>query len=632
MQRHGNAALPGGSARRSSWGVAGAACRPRTRAQLDAARQRMVTTAVIDAGVKNLRVIEAMRTTPRHEFVPRASRKLAYEDMALPIGDQQTISSPFIVAFMTEAVDPQPTDRVLEIGTGSGYQAAVLSGLVQEVYTIEIVESLGRTAQRTLEGLRYQNVHVKIGDGFQGWPEHAPFDKIIVTCSPESVPQPLIDQLREGGLIVIPVGPRYQQVLHLMRKRDGKLVTESQRATLFVPMTGTAEDSRKVQPDPLHPALHNSGFEAPPLEGDFIPDWYYQRQLSWVTDTAGPGRHALHHVPQRRAGQAGHRHAGISDRRPPGDAAGSLGLGQVRQCAARPRQRRDAGHGGDVLRRGAQAAGQPLPRSVSRHFAVARTARGIPRARRGPGGHLAARPVRRRGRIAFDDVRVQVRSVSRPHRVSASSLQCSARRLMVVLETAVGRIRWGQAAKRKSCCIQHFHATAHLPESEIPRNFLELRATIARLVRSTGFERQVGCLFNGGTQEMNRAMLRRVLMVGVMAIATLSVTATAERRLASLGWLLRLATAGPTWAGPATTGYYAGWGGWGVRLLRLRLVSAGVRAPRLHVLLHTVLHPCYRGLRSCWAASPIAGVRTTTVTTGVATVPAGRSRLLFDVR
>jgi protein-L-isoaspartate(D-aspartate) O-methyltransferase len=254
----------------------------------------MVATSVIHAGVKHPRVIEAMRTTPRHEFVPRASRKLAYEDMALPIGDQQTISSPGIVAFMTEAVDPQPTDRVLEIGTGSGYQAAVLSGLVQEVYTIEIVESLGLAAQRTLEALRYRNVHVKVGDGFQGWPEHAPFDKIIVTCSPESVPQPLMDQLREGGLLVIPVGQRYQQVLHVMRKQDGKLVTQSQRATLFVPMTGLAESTRKVQPDPLRPALHNCGFETPPLEGDFIPDWYYQRQLSWVTDPQAPeGSHFI---------------------------------------------------------------------------------------------------------------------------------------------------------------------------------------------------------------------------------------------------------------------------------------------------------------------------------------------------
>jgi protein-L-isoaspartate(D-aspartate) O-methyltransferase len=274
--------------------VAVATAPAQTRAQFDAARQRMVATTVIEAGVKNQRVIEAMRNTPRHEFVPPAARKLAYEDMALPIGDQQTISAPFIVAFMTEALDPQPTDRVLEIGTGSGYQAAVLSGLVQQVYTIEIVESLGQTAQRTLESLQYRNVHVKIGDGFQGWPEHAPFDKIIVTCSPESVPQPLIDQLREGGLIVIPVGQRYQQVLHVMCKRDGKLVTESQRATLFVPMTGKAEETRKVQPDPLHPMLSNCGFESPPLEDHFIPDWYYQRQLTWVTDPQAPeGEHFI---------------------------------------------------------------------------------------------------------------------------------------------------------------------------------------------------------------------------------------------------------------------------------------------------------------------------------------------------
>ncbi|MHB8954118.1 MAG: protein-L-isoaspartate(D-aspartate) O-methyltransferase [Pirellulaceae bacterium] len=274
--------------------VATEPARAQTRAQFDAARQRMVQTAIIDAGVRNPRVIDAMRTTPRHEFIPRASRKLAYEDMALPIGNQQTISSPFIVAFMTEAIDPQPTDRVLEIGTGSGYQAAVLSGLVQDVYTIEIVEPLGRTAQRTLENLRYANVHVKIGDGFQGWPEHAPFDKIIVTCSPESVPQPLTEQLREGGLLVIPVGPRYQQVLHLMRKRTGQLVTESMQPTLFVPMTGAAEEARKVQPDPRDPAMHNSGFEEPPPHADFIPGWYYPRQVRWVSDKQVPeGEHCV---------------------------------------------------------------------------------------------------------------------------------------------------------------------------------------------------------------------------------------------------------------------------------------------------------------------------------------------------
>ena len=259
-----------------------------TRAQFDAARQRMVQTAVLDAGVSNLRVVDAMRRTPRHEFVPRASRKLAYEDMALPIGEQQTISSPFIVAFMTESLDPQPTDRVLEIGTGSGYQAAVLSGLVAEVYTIEIVEPLGKQAQTILKELGYKNVHVRIGDGFQGWPEHAPFDKIIVTCSPESVPQPLIDQLKDGGAMVIPVGPRYQQVMHRMRKRDGALVTEALQPTLFVPMTGAAEDARQQQPDPLHPALVNSGFEETPPQPDFVPGWYYQRQLKWVEDKQAP--------------------------------------------------------------------------------------------------------------------------------------------------------------------------------------------------------------------------------------------------------------------------------------------------------------------------------------------------------
>lgn len=258
------------------------------------AREQMVETVIIQGGIQNQRVIKAMANTPRHEFVPRAQRALAYEDMALPISERQTISSPFIVAFMTETIDPQPADRVLEIGTGSGYQAAVLSPLAGEVYTIEIVESLARRAEKTLARLGYENVHVLVGDGFQGWPQHAPFDKIIVTCSPENVPQPLIDQLKEGGLMVIPVGRRYQQTLCLMQKRKGQLEQKSLRPTLFVPMTGTARETRKVLPDPRNPRVSNSGFEKPLLDTGFLPDWYYQRQAERVASSTAPqGKHYL---------------------------------------------------------------------------------------------------------------------------------------------------------------------------------------------------------------------------------------------------------------------------------------------------------------------------------------------------
>jgi protein-L-isoaspartate(D-aspartate) O-methyltransferase len=259
-----------------------------TRVQFDEARNKLVEEVIAGSGVTNPRVLQAMRDTPRHEFVPVAERARAYFDMALPIGEQQTISSPFIVAFMTETLDPQPSDRVLEIGTGSGYQAAVLSGLVKDVYTIEIVPSLGRRAAQTLRRLRYGNVQVKIGDGYQGWAEHAPFDKIIVTCSPEKVPLPLAEQLREGGLMVVPVGERYQQTLYLLRKRDGRLEAESLRPTLFVPMTGQAEENRQVQPDPLNPRTVNGDFEEPVEEGKPIPGWYYQRQVTWETDKQAP--------------------------------------------------------------------------------------------------------------------------------------------------------------------------------------------------------------------------------------------------------------------------------------------------------------------------------------------------------
>ncbi|WP_145246638.1 protein-L-isoaspartate(D-aspartate) O-methyltransferase [Aeoliella mucimassa] len=246
----------------------------------------MVDEEVAGAGIENERVIAAIRRTPRHEFVPRAQRARAYYDMALPIGSQQTISPPFIVAYMTEQIDPQPTDRVLEIGTGSGYQAAVLSPLVKDVYSIEIVPELGRTAAKTLKRLKYDNVHTKIGDGFQGWKEHAPFDKIIVTCSPEKVPDPLVEQLAEGGLMIVPVGERYQQNLYLFRKREGELQSEALRATLFVPMTGTAEDQRQLQPDPTRPEVANGSFETVVGEKELPEGWHYLRQATVIENSA----------------------------------------------------------------------------------------------------------------------------------------------------------------------------------------------------------------------------------------------------------------------------------------------------------------------------------------------------------
>jgi protein-L-isoaspartate(D-aspartate) O-methyltransferase len=250
-----------------------------------ALREKLVVEEIDAAGVKNSRVLESMRTTPRHEFVPAAYREYAYFDSALPIGEKQTISPPFVVAYMTEQLDPQPTDRVLEIGTGSGYQAAVLSPLVREVYTIEIVAPLARRAEQTLRRLGYKNVHVRAGDGFQGWPEKSPFDKIIVTCSPEDVPQPLVHQLREGGRMIIPVGERYQQNLYRMTKRNGKLEREALQATLFVPMTGEAESSRQVQPDPLRPTVRNGGFEEVVGNTDQPLGWHYVRQAKAVIES-----------------------------------------------------------------------------------------------------------------------------------------------------------------------------------------------------------------------------------------------------------------------------------------------------------------------------------------------------------
>ena len=253
-------------------------------------RKTMVEYAVRRAGVKDPRVLKAMNDTPRHQFVPKPIRGTrSYLDAGVPIGEAQTISSPFIVAYMTQELEPQPTDKVLEIGTGSGYQAAVLSPLVKEVYSIEIVESLGKTAAKVLQKLKYKNVFTKIGDGYLGWQEHAPFDKIIVTCSPESIPQPLIDQLKEGGTIVVPMGERHQQTLYLMEKQNGKMVRKALRPTLFVPMTGEAEDQRQVKPDPENPALVNGDFEAGLNKQGFAKGWYYQRQMTLEKSSTSDG-------------------------------------------------------------------------------------------------------------------------------------------------------------------------------------------------------------------------------------------------------------------------------------------------------------------------------------------------------
>jgi len=252
-----------------------------------AARQRMVDEEVAGAGIRDQRVLAALRATPRHEFVTPDQRPYAYFDMCLPIGFGQTISPPFMVASMTERLAVQPTDTVLEVGTGSGYQAAVLSALVERVYTIEIVGALSRRATSTLLRLGCTNVRTRIGDGYQGWQQYAPYDKIIVTCSPEKIPQPLVDQLREGGKLAIPVGERYQQTLYVFKKLNGKLVIEASEPTMFVPMTGQAESQREVKPDPVRPSLVNGSFEQRLSASESRPaGWYYVRQAE-IAEEAG---------------------------------------------------------------------------------------------------------------------------------------------------------------------------------------------------------------------------------------------------------------------------------------------------------------------------------------------------------
>ena len=205
-----------------------------------AERKRMVKEQLVPRDIHDERVLAAMAKVPREEFVPEDLRAQAYADQPLPIGHDQTISQPFIVAYMTEQLHPQPTDRVLEIGTGSGYQAAVLAELVAEVYSIEIIEPLAKDASARLARLGYKQAHVKIGDGYKGWPEVAPFDAIIVTCAPDKVPEPLAAQLKDGGRMVIPVGSVGDQQLYLLKKENGELEQRAILPVRFVPMAGEA--------------------------------------------------------------------------------------------------------------------------------------------------------------------------------------------------------------------------------------------------------------------------------------------------------------------------------------------------------------------------------------------------------
>ena len=207
-----------------------------------ALRERMVTTQLERRGIRDARVLAAMRKIPRHEFVPAGVVARAYDDSPLPIGHRQTISQPYIVALMTELAAVKPTSKVLEVGTGSGYQAAVLAELAKDVYSIEIVEPLAREAEATLRRLGYERVRVRAGDGYRGWPEAAPFDVIVVTAAPEAVPKPLLDQLAPGGRLVIPVGDDMQW-LEVHRRTDAGITVERTVQVRFVPMTGEAERS-----------------------------------------------------------------------------------------------------------------------------------------------------------------------------------------------------------------------------------------------------------------------------------------------------------------------------------------------------------------------------------------------------
>ena len=255
----------------------------------------MVQRHLVERGIKNPRVLEAFRTVPRHKFLPEKTRRQAYDDESIPIGEGQTITPPYDVAFMTEVLDPKPTDKVYEVGTGSGYQSSILSRLVKEVYSVEIHAKLSERATAVHKELGYTNIHTRVGDGYEGWPEAAPFDAIIVTCAPHRIPKPLIDQLKEGGRMIIPLGDRFTQSVHLVIKKDGKLLDKELKPTLFVPMTGKAlKEGPEPKPDagtapPADESRPGAGAAVMPPSPGAPPDENDDEQARRGRNGTGPG-------------------------------------------------------------------------------------------------------------------------------------------------------------------------------------------------------------------------------------------------------------------------------------------------------------------------------------------------------
>lgn len=253
------------------------------------ARRRMVSEEIEAQGIENERLLEAMREVPREQFLPLPKRKLAYLNVVVTFGDGQVILPPLVTAHLIEQLNPQKNDKVLVIGAGSGYSTALLSRMCREVDAVEIDPAIAKTAEEVFARLKFTNIKMRVGDGFEGWKEHAPYQRIIVECSPENVPQPLVDQLAEGGVLLVPVGDEFDQTMHLCQKENGKLTTLSLWPTLLLPMKGKAEELRSQSATPRDPALLNGGFEElVPSTKDVPASWAYVRQGRAIADSSCP--------------------------------------------------------------------------------------------------------------------------------------------------------------------------------------------------------------------------------------------------------------------------------------------------------------------------------------------------------